>query len=308
MQINLLPDIVLKRRHDAHVKRLALAAFLGWTAFILVITLSTFLYRQIEKQRLDSSIRRYDTLNATVHSKENDAFRKEAAEVQSSLKALDTLFNKQERTSAVLSELSAVTPKGTMQINLLPDIVLKRRHDAHVKRLALAAFLGWTAFILVITLSTFLYRQIEKQRLDSSIRRYDTLNATVHSKENDAFRKEAAEVQSSLKALDTLFNKQERTSAVLSELSAVTPKGTFLTTLNILTNRSMTIGGSAASYIDVAKFVASLKLSEAAAPADRVYFTNIVLGGANLSDKGVSFTISTKYVYPQQGATDATKK
>lgn len=187
-----------------------------------------------------------------------------------------------------------------MQINLLPDVVLARRREAQIKRVATTALVGWFGVLVVVSLLSLGYQQFESKQLASVKTKEAALDAQVNSPQNKAFRAEAQEVQASLKALDQLFNHQQRMTVIESRLAQLTPKEIQLHNVQIDPSGRIQISGTADSYADAGKFVVALKDSK---EAGEVYFTDVVLNGASLGEKGtVAFSLTTTMVYPDQSA------
>ncbi len=186
---------------------------------------------------------------------------------------------------------------SSVQINLLPDIVLKRRHEAQVKQWALAGFIAWCAIVAVASLSTLGYLGLQKTQLSSATKKFTALDSKVNSPENVAFRKEAQEVQASLVSLNQLYEHQIKNSAVISEVSAITPKTVKLLSIDIVDN-GMTINGEATSYPEVGKMVAAFKESQKLGGSKKVYFTDIIFNGSSLKGSAATFSMTMKYVYP----------
>lgn len=187
---------------------------------------------------------------------------------------------------------------SSVQINLLPDIVLKRRHEAQVKQWALAGFIAWCVLIALVTLSTLGYLGLQNSQLSSAQKKFNELDHKVNSKENVAFRKEAQEVQASLVSLNQLYEKQIKNSAVIAEVSAITPKTVKLLSIDIV-DTGMTINGEATSYPEVGKMVAAFKESQKLGGSNKVYFTDIIFNGSSLKGSAATFSMTMKYVYPE---------
>ena len=184
-------------------------------------------------------------------------------------------------------------------LNLLPDLVLQRRRDAQTKKLALIGMISWGALLLLVILGTFTYELIEKSSLASATAAKSDLNKVVNSDDMVKFRTEAIEVQTSLKSLDALFNKQTKMSQVNDRLASLTPKTVILTSVNISNSQAITVSGSASSYDEVGKFVVALKNQSPELADGKIGFTEVKLQSANLGDKGsVKFSLSTKYTLP----------
>ena len=191
----------------------------------------------------------------------------------------------------------------SIQINLLPDIVLQRRHQAQIRKWATTGLIAWVAAILVVTATAFLYKTFQDTRLSSAQNSEKKLDAVVNSKENVTFRQEALAVQLSLKALDQLFNHQHKMTLINDRLAELTPKQVKLSNVTIDQNGKLALSCTGSSYSDAAKFVVSLKDSGLDISGTKVTFTNISFAGANLSDKSVSFSIGATINYPTAAAT-----
>lgn len=187
---------------------------------------------------------------------------------------------------------------SSVQINLLPDLVLKRRHEAKVKQWALSGLIAWVALVLVVVLGTYGYSAFQSQRLKSAKNEVARLDTTVNSDENVAFRKEAQEVQASLVALDSLYNNQIRNSAILAQLALLTPKTVKLVNVSISDTAAISLGGTATSYEEVGKMIASFKESEKYGKDKGVNFNNIVFNGSSLSGTTAKFSMTMAYIYP----------
>ena len=182
-----------------------------------------------------------------------------------------------------------------MQINLLPDLVLKRRHDAQVKRIATMALVGWLAAVALVLTGMFLYNVLQGQLLTNAQNHQKDVNATVNSDSNVAFRKEALSVQASLKDLSKLYQNQERFSMVYYRLAQLLPKQTRLQSVTLTASKQVQLSGTIDSYMDTGKLVSSFKNSDS---TDQVNFSNVVLNGANLNGNQVNFSITASFAFP----------
>lgn len=185
----------------------------------------------------------------------------------------------------------------SIQINLLPDIVLKRRKEAQIRSWATSGLIAWIVVVLVITMTAFLYKTFQDARLASANSSKKKLDAVVNSKDNVAFRKEALSVQLSLKALDDLYNKQQKMTLINKRLAELTPKQVRLSSVG-MSGGKILLSCSGASYSDAAKFLVSLKDSSQDMSGTKVTFSDIKFSGANLSTGGVSFSITATVNYP----------
>lgn len=182
-----------------------------------------------------------------------------------------------------------------MQINLLPDLVLKRRHDAHIAKIATSALVGWIGLVALVLVGMFFYNVFENQRLSSAQKNQKQVNDKVNSESNVAFRTEALSVQASLKDLSSLYQNQERFSLVYERLSQLLPRQARLQSVILTDDKRVQLTGTTGSYLDTGKLVASFKDS---ATDDQVTFSDVVLNGANLNNGQVSFSLTTSYAFP----------
>jgi len=195
-----------------------------------------------------------------------------------------------------------------IQINLIPDALLKRRQETKTKQTVTQLFIAWIGILLVAVVLMFGWKLIQDTRLKVAKSNYNKIAADVNSPANVKFRQEALEVQASLAALDKLFNGQKKYSAVNSRLAALTPKTIVLQSLAV-DNAKITITGVASSYLDIGKFVASLKntvpssssSTSAASSTQVITFNSVVLAGVSASTGGVTFNITANYTYPAGG-------
>lgn len=185
-----------------------------------------------------------------------------------------------------------------MKINLLPDLVLKRRREARIKQMAATALMVWVGILILGCLGSLAYRYAESRTLISRQTAEKNLDAQVNSDDNKRFRAEALEVQSSLSALDQLINHQKKMSLIITGLAAVMPHTVVLGDVELQGNDRIQISGTAPSYVEAGKFEAALKDSQKNTPPGQVYFSDISLGGASLDNTGVHFSLTTNYVYP----------
>ena len=184
-------------------------------------------------------------------------------------------------------------------LNLLPDLVLQRRKDAYTKKLAIMGVIVWGVILVLVILGALGYELVQKGLLSNATKAKNELNATVNSADNMKFRTEALEVQSSLKELDTLYNKQSRLSLVNDRLASLTPKTIILKSVSITSAQSMTFDGSATSYDEVGKYVVALRDELGDTTNDKITFTDVKLQAANLGDAGtVRFSMTASYVLP----------
>ncbi|MEO7617480.1 MAG: hypothetical protein ABIS59_01415 [Candidatus Saccharibacteria bacterium] len=184
-------------------------------------------------------------------------------------------------------------------LNLLPDLVLQRRKDAHTKKLAIMALAVWAVILILAILGSLGYELVQKGLLSNATKAKTALNATVNSEDNVKFRSEALEVQTSLKELDNLYNKQSRLSLVNDRLAFLTPKTIVLKSVTITAAQAVTLDGNATSYDEVGKYVVALRDELGDTGADKITFTNVKLQAANLGDAGsVRFSMTASYVLP----------
>lgn len=193
---------------------------------------------------------------------------------------------------------------AVVKINLVPDLVLDRRHEANVRQTALVALMAWGALVVVATLGALAFHAYESSRLTNANNTKNALNAQVNSADNVAFRTQALEVQTSLSALDQLFNHQQKQSAVTSAVAAIMPKEVSLKDLSITADQGLTIDGTAPGYASAGSMVAALKASSSN-KASSIWFDQVSLGTANLSGSNVTFTVTAHYNQPSSTATPA---
>ena len=190
-----------------------------------------------------------------------------------------------------------------MKINLLPDLVLTRRKEARIKQIALMSLAGWAGVLLVVTLITLGYKVGEDHNKDTQTKAEAALDSKVNSPANKAFRSQAAEVQASLTALDQLFNHQQRMSKIDTRIAELTPKTVQLNTVQIAPDGTVHISASAPSYFDAGQMVAALKGTTQSHTSEDIYFKDVALGGANLGDNKVAFSVTASFVYPDPTVT-----
>jgi hypothetical protein len=193
-----------------------------------------------------------------------------------------------------------------IKINLVPDILQNRRRDAHIRQLSMLALVVWCAVVAVVSLGALGYHAFQNSRLNTAKNTYASLNASVNSKDNVAFRTEALEVQTSLAALDQLVNHQQTLSTINAAFAALMPKEDTLKELDITSARQVSVSAVAPSYASAGSLVAALKDSSSKSGGAHVWFDNVTLGAANLSDKTVTFTITANYNLPTTTTTGAT--
>lgn len=182
-----------------------------------------------------------------------------------------------------------------MQINLLPDLVIKRRHEAQVKRIATLALAGWIALVTLVLIVMFLYSLLQHQLLSNAQNEKNQVNAQVNSDANVAFRTEALSVQASLKDLSKLYQHQERFSLVYDRIAQLLPKQARLQSVILTADNKVQLAGTTDSYLDTGKLVASFKNSST---SDQVIFSNVLLNGANLNGNLVSFSLTASFAFP----------
>lgn len=193
-----------------------------------------------------------------------------------------------------------------MQINLLPELVLKRRQEKQIKRWATTGLVAWGGFLVLLVVLSFSYKVYQDFRLKQASSKFETLNSEVNSADNLAFRKEALEVQASLKSLKGLYSNQRRMSVSLTMIADVTPKSVRLAEINITSEGKVTISGVAGSYEEAGRMVLAMRQTKPEktssgsdqAKDDEPYFDGVVLGGANKAEAGVAFTVTAQYVDP----------
>ena len=189
-----------------------------------------------------------------------------------------------------------------MKINLIPDVIQKRRRDARIKRLTNLALMGWLVGLGVVVLLMLGFLGIQKLSLRSAENKKQELDARVNSEENVAFRREALEVQASLNALKDLFNRQRKFSTALDSLAALTPSGVRVRDFALTEDNRVTITGHATSYVEAGKMVVAMKQSESKQKDEpKAHFATVAMGGASQSESGVDFSITASYVDPVLG-------
>jgi azurin len=190
-------------------------------------------------------------------------------------------------------------------LNLLPDLVLQRRKDAHTKKLTIMGLIVWAGILVLAILGAFGYELIQRGILSSALKAKTELSATVNSEDNVKFRTEALEVQTSLKELDVLYNKQSRLSLVNDRLAFLTPKTIILKNVTITSSQGVTLDGSASSYDEVGKYLVALRDElGSASSTDKITFTNVKLQAANLGEVGtVRFSMTASYLFPTATST-----
>lgn len=205
-----------------------------------------------------------------------------------------------------------------VKINLLPDVVLERRKQARIRRIANMSLIGWTVLVLVVLGLAFGYNQLQAHRLEQKQAERDNVNAEANSPENVEFREEALAVQSSLDTLETLYNERQSSVQLLLALMDRIPAEARITEFNYGSDNTVRLGGEAASYRVVSRFEKALKESRSASENEQQaqngqfaeqsrggYFTNTTLSGVNVAGEGrVRFEMSTQYNPPRAAATD----
>lgn len=186
-----------------------------------------------------------------------------------------------------------------MQINLLPNLVVKRRRQAQIQRLATLGLFAWGGLLVLATLAVIGYRQFQLSRQDSLTSQVKIIGAEVNSESNTQFRQEALSVQSSLTALDSLIFNQQKLSVINTVLSQLTPEGVRLRETRISPDGKVDISATAGTYTDAGKLLASMKASSQTGEG---HFESVVLAGANQADSGVAFSITAVFVTAAEGA------
>ncbi len=200
-----------------------------------------------------------------------------------------------------------------VKINLLPDVVLERRRQAKIKRIANLSLAGWAGLVLLVLLLAFGYSQWQSQQLEQTQSERDEVAAEAFSPENVSFRQEALSVQSSLDALVQLQNERQLTTQFLATLSSNMPEDIRITSLGYETGDIINIGGRAPSYQAVGSFESALKNSQPTSDGDQPsnqqsgYFTGVSLSGVNAAGGGeVRFELSAQYTAPSIGEATTT--
>lgn len=204
-----------------------------------------------------------------------------------------------------------------VKINLLPDVVLERRKQARIRRIANMSLIGWTVLVLVVLGLAFGYNQLQAYRLEQKQAERDTVDAEANSQENIEFREEALAVQSSLDTLETLYNERQSSARLLLGLMDRVPAKVRITEFNYESDNTVRLGGEAASYRVVSRFEKALKESrptsrdeqgqnrQLSSQSQGGYFTNTTLSGVNIAGEGrVRFEMSTQYNPPRAAATE----
>lgn len=186
----------------------------------------------------------------------------------------------------------------SIQVNLIPDILLQRRREAQLKRYITSAFLGWVGLLLLIGLIMLGVKGFTASRLENSKKQFAQRNAEVNSPDNMAFREQAKQVQLSLDSLSTLFAAQELPSDLLVTLSANLPKDIIVQELAVQSEQIVIFSAFADSYAKVSATVSALETSaERTVGSAAGYFTNISLSQVSSSDVGeYRYSVTAQYV------------
>lgn len=187
-----------------------------------------------------------------------------------------------------------------MQINLLPNLVIKRRRQAQIQRFATLGLIVWFGLLVAAGIGVTTYQQYQKSRENSLTAQVKTAESDVNSDANKQFRQEALAVQSSLTALNSLIFSQQKLSLINAVLSQVTPVGVRLRETRISPDGKVDISASAGTYNDAGKLLASMKSSQL--QSKNGHFESVVLAGANQADSGVAFSITAVFVPAKGGA------
>lgn len=185
-----------------------------------------------------------------------------------------------------------------MQINLLPDLVLKRRHEVQIKRIATLALAGWLGVVALIVVAIFAFSVWQHQLLSNAQSNEAKINAQVNSADNVAFRTDALAVQASLNDLNHLYQNQNRFSQVYSRIAQLLPKTARLESVLLTSANQVQLSGTTDSYLDTGKLIAAFKDSANPTNSNQVSFSNVVLNGANLNADKVAFSVTASYAFP----------
>lgn len=186
-----------------------------------------------------------------------------------------------------------------VKINLLPDVVLERRRQARIRRIANLAIMGWVGLFVLVYLSVFAYSRVQVSMRNNALAEEQRLESIANSEENVEFRREALAVQASLDALAQLFETRQSAGQFLQVLSDNATGDMRIRDLIFGQDGAINISGTARSYQAVGEFEQALKVS-ANRDSTLGYFQQIALFGASLADQGaVNFELRTGYV-PQR--------
>lgn len=207
-----------------------------------------------------------------------------------------------------------------VKINLLPDVVLERRRQARIRRMANLGIIAWAVVVLVVLLGAFTYSQVQSARLSAAEEERDELDAEVNSPENVAFREEALSVQASLDTLAGLFETRRSAVVFWDTLGTYTPEDVRIDEVNLDSEGALVISGFADSFEDVSAFEQALKESRSdyqeqdleqeegimtELEAEKTgYFGDIQLNGTGIAgDSSVTFDLHATY-YPPLASED----
>lgn len=205
-----------------------------------------------------------------------------------------------------------------IKINLLPDLVLQRRKEARVKKMATFALMAWTGLIVFILVLAISYGQYQKFTLAKAEESRQELDLVVNSPENVEFREEALAVQNSLNALQELFLSRQSAAEFFEVLAAAMPDSVRIVELGFNDQSSVSIVGSARSFDSVSALEAAMKKtaddyeawlasgeSDTTEPPAAGYFTDVELLGASLSDGNeIRFELQAVYLSADTGGGD----
>lgn len=181
-----------------------------------------------------------------------------------------------------------------IDINLLPDSILKYRSEAQLKKRAQYIAIVAVSVIALISAGSYFYKLTAQQLLSSAEEKKVEVEGRVNSPENVAFREEAITLQTSLQSLQQLFSSQKTPTELLDTLASLTPPGVKLQSVSSDQDGLVTISGIGTSVQDVSTFIAALKRSQALVTnSDGVvggnYFTGLILNGVSaIEEEGSS--------------------
>ncbi|MEI7683123.1 MAG: hypothetical protein WCJ24_02370 [Candidatus Saccharibacteria bacterium] len=184
-----------------------------------------------------------------------------------------------------------------IQFNLLPDVKLEYIKASRSKRMVLLVSGGVTAFSLVVFIGLFLAVNVFQPRHINDLNK-DITKYTKVLKDTPNLDK-ILTVQNQLGSLTNLHSQKQISSRLIGYLAQLTPAKVTVSNVTLdYKDNTMRLTGASDNLATVNKFVDTLKFTtytvDGSATASKA-FSDVVLGGFSVSDKGASYGITMKF-------------
>lgn len=187
-----------------------------------------------------------------------------------------------------------------IQFNLLPDVKMQYIRARKMKRLliGLSAISASVSLGLVILLFVAV-GIFQKNNMDDLSK---DITKNVNSLQNTKDLDKILTVQNQLSSLPALNDGKPASTRLFGYLAQITPGNVTISKANVdFAAQTMTIDGNAASFLDVNRFVDTLKFTNYAIEGEQgdgtLAFSKVILGSFSTDDKTNSASYSVTMIY-----------